>query len=330
MQNHIDEDKMLRKQFASQIAMSMAYQFIQHAVNSKNSTSMPFKSFFYDYPPPNKILIKFINDNFIKYGAKNFDINNIKWSLNKESINAVVSRVVEKMLKQLSTVIAQYQCDFILLAGRPTTMPVIRDIFLKFLPAFADRIIQLGNYRIGRWYPFADAAGRIKDPKTCVAVGATISLMSKLGRLTGFRLETKYLKEEQKSTADFIGKYEKNENKISKIYLTPKQNHHIFLFNSPMFLGFKQLNTKEWIGTPLYKLDFASTEYAEKLNSRMPLKVEIEREYENNKELIPRIDSIIDNDGDDIPPGYLRLRLQTLPDEYGYWKDTGNFILPIF
>lgn len=332
MQVHTAEDKMLRKQFANQIAMPIAYEMISHVVNGNADEILSYRKCFggNNYPEPNAHLLLFINKNFKKRGAKDFAIQKIEWNLNKENINLIVKRVMEKMLKQLSVIIAQFQCDYVLLSGRPTTMPVIKDIFLKYLPAFSSRIVQLGNYRIGRWYPFADASGRIKDPKTCVSVGATISLMSKLGRLEGFRLETKYLKDKQKSTAEYMGKFERSENKLSKIYFTPKKNSNTIIFNSPMLIGFKQLNHEDWIGTPIYKLDFTSVAHAEKLASRLPLKVEIEREYETDKEVIPRIETILDNDGDEIAPSYLQLRLQSLPDEYGYWKDTGSFDLPIF
>ncbi len=329
MQKQEAKDRHMRKQFSQQIAIPMSYQMIQHAIDEKENEIKTFREFFFEYPPPNEKLIKYINDNFEKRNTKDFDFRNLSWSLNASSINEVVRKVVEKMLYKLSVVIAQYSCDYLILAGRPTTMPVIRDVFLKYLPSFSDRIIQLGNYRIGRWYPFADASGRIKDPKTCVAVGATISLMSKLGRLEGFRFETKLLKDKQKSTADFLGKFEIDKGKIQEIYFTPTKNYNTIIFNSPMLIGMKQLEDNDWIGTPIYKLDFSSSENAAKLNSRMPLKVEISRDYATNKELIERIVSITDNDGDEIMPGNLVLRLQSLPDEYGYWMDTGHLNLPI-
>ncbi len=330
MQRQEAEDRHMRKQFAQQIAIPMSYQMIQHAIDNKDNETRGFKDFFVEYPTPSEALIDYINSNFAKRATKNFNIKNIKWELNTIHINEVVKKVVEKMLKKLCIVIAQFNCDYCVLAGRPTTMPVIRDLFLKYLPTYSDRIIQLGNYRIGRWYPFADASGRIKDPKTCVSVGATISLMSKLGQLDGFRFETKYLKDKQKSTAEYIGKYEKDTGKISKTYFTPKDNFSTIVFNSPMLVGMKQLKDEDWISTPIFKVDFADSNRAAKLSSRMPLKIDLTRDYATNKEEFESIESILDNDGDEVMPGDIAINLQSLPNEHGYWMDTGIFNLPIF
>ena len=92
----------------------------------------------------------------------------------------------------------------------------------------------------------------------------------------------------------------------------------------------KQLQDDDWIGTPIFKLDFANSEKAAKLSSRMPLEVEVTRNYLENKEQIERIESILDKDGEEVMPNDLLLKLQSLPDEYGYWMDTGSFNLPIF
>ncbi len=330
MQRQTEEERHMRRQFAQQVAVTMSYQFIQHAIDEQENIKKTFKEFFYDYPTPNAILINYVNENFAKRGAQGFDIRNISWDVNASAINETVRKVVEKMLKKLSIVIAQYSVDYLLLAGRPTTLPVVRDIFLKYLPTFTDRIVPLGNYRIGRWYPFADASGRIRDPKTCVAVGATISLMSKLGQLEGFRFETGLLKDKQKSTAEFIGKYERDKSRLDVIYFTPVKNFNTIVFNSPMLVGMKQLEDEDWIATPIYKVDFSSPDKAAKLSSRMPLKIDMTRDYHTNKEGIESIEAILDKDGEEVMPGDISVRLQTLPDEYGYWMDTGNFTLPIF
>lgn len=161
-------------------------------------------------------------------------------------------------------------------------------------------------------------------------MGATISLMSKLGQLDGFRFETKYLKDKQKSTAEYIGKYEKDTGKISKTYFTPKDNFSTIVFNSPMLVGMKQLKDEDWISTPIFKVDFADSNRAAKLSSRMPLKIDLTRDYATNKEEFESIESILDNDGDEVMPGDIAINLQSLPNEHGYWMDTGIFNLPIF
>ena len=127
------------------------------------------------------------------------------------SVFDVVSNTFDKLLKQLSMLMSAYGCDFVLLAGKPTTLPKIREMFVKYYPVSPDRIITLNNYRVGRWYPFANDIGYFEDPKTIVAVGALISLMSsKLDKLDGFRLDTRILRKKLIATSDYIGALNKN------------------------------------------------------------------------------------------------------------------------
>jgi hypothetical protein len=276
--------------------------------------------------------MNYVNDFFKERGAKNFDLYKVKWNLIPDSINRIVSDIVEKILHELCTIISQYPCDFLLLSGRPTNLPIIKELFLKFLPIMPDRIIQLGKYRLGNWYPFADPTGKIKDPKTCVAVGATIAVMaSRLGRIDGFTLDTTLLRNEFRSTADYIGIYNRQFSKIPTAELTPLKNQFTIPFYNNVLLGFRQMNNSEWTGSAMYKLAYATKEAAERLATCLPLKVEISRDITENKEHL-RIESVESNNPNanvTIKNGDLTLSLQTLPDEYGYWMDTGIFNLPL-
>lgn len=325
------EDRLMRRQFSNQVAVPIGLGIIQHAAEERTSELRDFESFFIEYPRPNQYLLDYINTTFNQQGGvSGFDITKLEWTLNNEGINVVVSDVMEKMIGDLCTVIAQFNCDYLLLAGRPTVIPEIRRLFLKYLPVAPDRVVPLGNYRIGTWYPFADATGRICDPKTSVAVGATIALMGgKLNRLEGFRLDTTLLRERVFSTADYIGKFDPQQSKITNIYFSPKTNDYTVQFDGPMLIGMKQMENESWTASPLYKLTYANYDAAERLASRLPLMVDIERDFEN-KERIKKIRNIIDKNGQKVSPMDLKLSLQTLSDEYGYWMDTGSFNLPIF
>lgn len=325
------EDRRLRRQFANQIAIPIAYGIIQHIAEERDDERRSFDYFFLNHPRPNQYLIEYINKTFAEMGKiPDFDITKLEWTISKVAVNKVVKDVVEEVIADLCKVISQYNCDYVLLSGRPTLLPVIRELFLKYLPASPDRIISMGNYRIGNWYPFADATGRIKDPKTCVAVGATIALMAgKLNRIDGFRLDTELLKKNVISTAEFMGKFDSQKSKLSTIYFSPEKDSHTVQYDGPMLIGMKQMEDKNWTGTPLYKISYSSYEAAEQLNSRLPLMIELERD-QFNKEKIKKIRNILDKHGQKVSPKELRLSLQTLSDEYGYWMDTGSFNLPIF
>jgi len=327
------DDKMMRKQFANQIAIPVAYGVIQHAIDNLAVEIRTFDSFFTEYKRPNPQLVDYINAKFQTVGKiPEFDLNNVIFTLNTLGINTVVKGVAEKMIAELCTLIAQYSCDYLLLAGRPTMMPIIRDLFLKYLPVPSDRIIALGNYRTGKWYPSNDATGRITDPKTCVTVGATVAIMGELGRLDGFRLDMSLMKQKYVSTADYVGLYDENQAKISKIYLSPDATEFQIQFDAPMLIGFKQIDAPDWTGSMLYKLTYANLNSAAKLNKYLPLKLTIVRDPDKNKERlwIDR-ETLTDKDDNDMKHLYneFRFSLQTLPDEEGYWIDNGIFNIPI-
>ena len=218
-----------------------------------------------------------------------------------------------------------YECDYVLLSGCPTTLPVVKDLFYKYLPVPPERVIPMGNYRIGEWYPFSNNAGQIKDPKTCVAVGAAIALMSgELMRLDNFRLDIGKLKEKFESTAKYIGIYDKIKSHLASICFDENENNKQLRFDGPMLLGFKQFEAMEWVASPMYLLDFASSEKAQMIKDKLPLSVNIERS-ERNREALKIRGTIYDRDGHAVSPEYLILRLQTLADEQGYWLDSGIF-----
>ena len=76
----------------------------------------------------------------------------------------------------------------------------------------------MNKYWVGRWYPYADDNGFIKDPKTIVTVGSLIALMGgKLNKLDCFKIDTENLKNKIISNANHIGVIDKN--KINKVLL---------------------------------------------------------------------------------------------------------------
>lgn len=323
-------DKLMKRQFANQIAIPMAFEILQHSAEERQAELLNFDSFFVNYSRPNQKLIDYLNTNFRKAGATDFDIEKITWQIDSQKTNIVVKDVVEKMIGDLAGIIAQYHCDFVLLSGRPSTLPIIKDLFLKFLPVTPDRIIQFGNYRIGTWYPFATETGVIKDPKTSVVVGATVALMAgTLRRLEDFTIDTSLLKEKFESTADYIGEYDPLKARLKNVFLDPQTDNRKIEFYGHMLLGRRQMSSEDWISAPMYKLTYSTLDAAKDLKDREPLSFDLERDP-RNKERIRPLRNIIDNQGKKVPAQLLSLKMQTLADENGYWMDTGVFLIQLF
>jgi hypothetical protein len=328
--------RVYRKNFITQVALPIALRYLQHASDAGAGEQMEltYKEIFSDIKP-NSELVAYFNAHFAPV-----KLEDMKWHLDKSIVASIVETTFDSLLKQLSVIMSAYGCDFVLLAGRPTTIPKIRELLVKYYPVSPEKIINLNQYRIGRWYPYSTETGYLDDPKTVVAVGALIALMGdKLGKLLGFKINTNALKRELVSTSDYMGSLDGATGNIETVFLSPDNNaENLTIHTLPIVIGYKQLPNKTYKARPIYKLDFndealkekiqdgSVEDYKNKLKNRMPLKVRIKRTFNESKEKIT-IESIQDSDRNDMSNKFLMLSIMTLPDEKGYWLDTGEFIL---
>lgn len=338
-----------RKNFVVQVSVPIALKYLQHAIDEKPDEVIGFYDFFGD-TPPSPDLIKHFNQAFAP-----LKLEEVKWKLSKKRVAYIVETTFDPLIKQLSGLVAAYGCDFLLLAGKPTTLPKIREMFIKYFSVSPERIISLSKnkYRVGRWYPFADDLGFVDDPKTMVSVGALIALMGgKLDRLDGFRINTQLLKQGLISTADNIGEINKYSQLIDNILISPDANNcEIEIHSLPVKLGYKQLPNKHYRARPIYKLEFNEDEikrrvieqdpylannemmlpnavqnYKTTLKDLMPFKVRLQRNWTESKEDLV-ISRITDSGRNERSKQILSLSVMTLADEYSYWLDTGEFVL---
>ncbi len=274
-------------------------------------------------------ILDYVNNYFKKFGAKAFALDKIEFIFSTDEINQIITQVMAPVINKLSMIIAQLKCDYFIIAGQPSKLKIIKELVNRYLPITPDRVIPMGNYHIGKWYPFARGNGLVSDPKTTVAVGATVALMSgTMLRLNGFRLNTTYLKDKVKSTARYIGGYDTKNKIISDIVLSPGDDSNTFLFNGKTYLGMKQLNVDNWPGSCMYLVDFASDEVAKALSKRLPLNISLTR-MPQNPEIILKT-TIEDKNQDPVKSSFIVLIPQTLGNEDGYWLDTGIFHTAIY
>ncbi|MGM9506815.1 virulence factor SrfB [Larkinella sp. GY13] len=339
-----DHKRTLKKHFANQVATVIAQGMLgQITAHPDQTRQVAFDEFFQEHEAPIPSVLQYVNEGFRREGATGFDIRLMSWEVSPEEINQkAIRNVIGTMLRDLCGIISQYQCDYVLLSGRPSTLPVVLDLFLENMPVSPDRIVPMNRIRVATsekfWYPFSDPHEyTIKDPKTCVSVGAAIALLSELGHLNGFRLDTRLLAARMTSTADYIGLLTdgqppriKNEHVLAVPDDSPIESiDEIELTGAKdTFLGMRQMASDQWIATPLYKIEFDSERARTLLMPKLPLKVRIGRPNLRDKEgLILRNNlTVMDpQTGRDIPA--LKLTVCTLTDPHGYWLDTGNFYL---
>lgn len=264
-----------------------------------------------------------------------FDLDQVEIAVVPEAIGKTVEAVMEAVLSDLCEVVHAYDCDVVLLSGRPSRLPAISAFVKARMPVPPDRVVTMHSYRAGEWYPFGDSKLRVADPKTTAAVGAMLCAVAE-GQLEAFSLRTGRLT--MRSTARYIGEMEINGQIRKELFANIDLDQpgaevkpcEVQLF-APIFIGFRQLPIARWTATPLYYLEFRNPEEA----SRMPrpLRVTLERrdpKREEDREVSMedfRVVEVADAEGGPRRNTVVNLRLQTLKSEAGYWLDTGVLVV---
>lgn len=336
-----------RQQFAAQIAAPIALGLLSEyesydALQPAPVTVRKFADFFSADTLPTPELLGYFNTELAKLGAKDFRLQDVEFEISLPDIDRTIRSVFLEMLQALGEIVYRYRCDMLILSGRTSRLPAVRAILEESAALPSHRVLPLHLFRVGQWYPFRDFRATVGDPKTTAAVGAMICLLGN-GRLQNFNFRSDEL--HPRSTARFFGKLDQS-NRLLKDdeffddldldrveYELPSDR--AFEFRGPMALGFRQLPVDWWPASRLYHLDYASPAEAAKQNPRTPLRITLKRagksakfvdsltgnEYYQNPDL--KIATIRDRDDRAVPNEALRLRLQTISHQQGYWLDTG-------
>jgi hypothetical protein len=270
-------------------------------------------------------------------GIPSFELEAVEFKLDSVAINQGVKEIIGPVMEQLCFLISAFDCDKILLSGRPSKIPVIKDLIISSLTIGPDKVICLGDYRFGQWYPFADSDGFVKDPKSTVCVGALVAYMNSLSRLPGLLLDNEGLNRID-STAKYIGvldESKENRDRIKNIDIlfTPDQNSANFKFyGEAVAIGMRQLPNEDWISSPLYMFGYKNEKTKNKIikdKHKLPFTVSLQR-YDNASEFISNEHlEIVDADKNTLDSSNFSFQLCTAKKDAEYWRDSGSFIIRI-
>lgn len=330
-------DKIYRKQFANLVGAPIVYKIFNYLINkNENDYSFKISEIFEEFEKPKSKLIPSINKKIQnKTGIQKYDIQDVEIKIEKSIIDSGIEDVIGNVLKQLSFLVSHFDCDILLLSGRPSRLPIITDIISSTLNFSPDIIVNLGNYRFGNWYPFADSTGYVNDPKSTVTVGALIAYLNNISRLPGLRFIFDNMSK-IRSTANYIGLIGSEGGlgniKNEKLIFTPDQNEGEFKFyGEPMEIGMRQLKSENWIATPLYLFDFRDDERKRRLSKEysFPYTVRFKRTQAAD-EFIKKDDlEVFDNNGEPIDQYNFYFSLRTSYYSQLHWKDSGSFVTRI-
>lgn len=251
-------ERLLRRDFNLQYSVPLMNRFLELLSDDSNDTVVRYQETFSEIPPNERV----------KSGFKRFfgfDLEELEWSFKRDFVSEVVANAFEPLLKKIATMMYAFNCDIILLSGRPSSLAPIRNIFLKYYAVSPNRLILLNNYYVGHWYPFDNNTGYIKNPKTVVAVGALVGhYATSLANLDRFVIDKSLLDQNLKSVINHIEA--SREGQPINYFITPtKHSGELMVSSLPTMLNVRQLAIDSYPSRKLYVIDFNRYKIADKL-----------------------------------------------------------------
>ncbi|HWL88351.1 MAG TPA: virulence factor SrfB, partial [Polyangiaceae bacterium] len=241
--------------------------------------------------------------------------HNLFFRFDRAEIEEAIVSVLREPLRRYADIVAQFDVDLVVLAGRASALACVREIFAAEMPVVVARLKSMANYRVGDWYPSKwRHAGLIIDPKSTVAAGSMILHLASQNRLPNFLLDE--VRDIQQSP--IYGIYQDAEPHI------PRENefsrNSTFLYTSGMTIGFRNVDAEEMDASPLFVV--------------LPKNAEVERALLEDR---VSLTFAVGKDGTigitdvashrnlyQFSPDDFTLRLKTIVSDR-YWLDTGIF-----
>ncbi len=307
-----DRDRRCRVDFNTQVSHPMAQFFMEQLRLHRPSRVFTFDDFFPEIKP-SQYLLDYFADHF------GFRFESLKWRYEPERTADIVKSTMESLMKQISVMLYAHHCDIVVLAGRPTSIDAITELFVKYMPVTPDRLVRLNEYRVGQWYPLADPQGYFYDQKAVVAVGAMVGYLASTEGFNGMVVDFSDMIKRFHSTDNFICLYRGE--RMGQTMLSPrKSSDSVSLTIFPAYFGAKQFDTPHYEGRPVYALYNNS--------GRRSLRVTISRDFMADPETLI-LEDVSDSNGDPVPADMVSFIPQSLINDGRHWLDKGEFELSI-
>ncbi len=263
-------------------------------------------------------------DTFLGQAVPGFPgLMNLFLKLDRAEVEKTIVRVLREPMRRYADILAQFDVDLVILAGRSARLPCVRELFVNEMPVAPPRIKTMASFKVGEWYPSKwKDQGRIKDPKSTVTAGAAVLHLASRNLLPGFLIDTI----EDAKESPIYGLYQDAEPHISKDNeLFPEkagargvQRSKPFTYTHGMRLGFRNVASQEMDGAPLFEIRPQTAEVeAALLEDRVAL------EFQKAADGQISIASVTSQRGAyQFEPTDFFLALKTIAQDR-YWIDTG-------
>jgi hypothetical protein len=108
-------------------------------------------------------------------------IGDVVIEADRNIMRGIVRNTIGRTLNQCADIVDQYECDLLVVGGRPSGNPAIRDQIYASMAVPPGQVCFLSEQSVDDWYPFADGSGRIGDAKTCGVVGGWLAFAARHG-----------------------------------------------------------------------------------------------------------------------------------------------------
>jgi len=343
-----EKERNLRAQFAQQVLVPVAFSIFSKLeelpiedLPSISAYQIDVRSILERGLGIDSDVLRFINRLISRLDAPALDLMEWRPTVDLGSVGTSITATLSPYLLNMGEVVKLWDCDFLVLSGRPSCLPSLQAVFMKSPPVQPSRIISMSEYEVESWYPFwTTLEGKIDDPKTTGVVGALLFTVSE-GNLKNFHIRTSSLK--PASTIKYIGAMG-GDKQIRDSFLlfegmdvSQIRNEEITCilpFQTQTSIGFRQMKVERWKTTPFYQLVFTDQRAAERATRKGPYQVTIaySRRFDDEEDLdlhaenegVLRVVDIVDKEGTSVPRSDLLLSLKSLWDE-SHWLDTGLF-----
>lgn len=306
-------DRRCRNDFNTQISVPIAQRMLELLRNHRPSKLYTYDDLFPEIKPADYLL------NYFEHHF-GFRFEELNWRYDPTEVANIVKSTMEPLMKQMALVFYAHHCDIIVLAGRPSSLDPITELFIKYVPTAPDRLIRLNEYRVGSWFPTADGQGYFYDQKSIVAVGGMVGYLASHNGLKGLVIDFSKMIKKMTSTANYLGEYNSRRQQVTTSLLTPTSaTAEMTISVFPTFIGCRQLNASIYQARPLYAI------YNNGRSQTM--RIRLSRSFHDNKEEIV-IEEALDGEYRNCKKD-LELVQQSLVDDGKYWLDKGEFELTI-
>lgn len=218
-------------------------------------------------------------DRFLESEVEGFPgIENLFLKFDAREVERAIERVLREPLRRYADILAQFDVDLLVLAGRTAALPCIKDLFTKEMPVPPPRIKSMARYRVGEWYPSKwKDQGHIKDPKSTVTAGASVLHLASKNKLPGFLIDAIAPAPEK----PIYGLYQDTEPHIARSneLFRKGTTSQAFVYTHGMRVGFRNVDSQEMEGSPLFEVRPANADVeAALLEDRVSITFDLTRD----------------------------------------------------